>query len=173
MLIAQLHSLQSLTIKDCRQLNDDILLAISHGCSQLMCVLATATTTTTTTTTTFYSPLSGTTLVSRYQKKHSPTHSYPDQQSSFIHLLWSIAFFLVQFMCLMVFLLNLCPSNSIYLETSSHVMLKRACFFPHHQPRYWLEEHLWNKTRSHPAMVGDMSHVTLNFDLSKIPFVHF
>jgi len=27
-------------------------------------------------------------------------------------------------------------------------------------------------TRSH-EMVGDMSHVTLNFDLSKIPFVHF
>ena len=28
------------------------------------------------------------------------------------------------------------------------------------------------QTRSHPEMVGDMSHVTLNFDLSKIPFVH-
>jgi len=28
-------------------------------------------------------------------------------------------------------------------------------------------------TRSHPEMVGDMSRVTLNFDLSKIPFVHF
>jgi len=28
-------------------------------------------------------------------------------------------------------------------------------------------------TRSHPEMVGDMSPVTLNFDLSKIPFVHF
>jgi len=28
-------------------------------------------------------------------------------------------------------------------------------------------------TRSHPKMVGDMLHVTLNFDLSKIPFVHF
>ena len=28
-------------------------------------------------------------------------------------------------------------------------------------------------TRSHPVMVGDMSRVTLNFDLSKIPFVHF
>jgi len=28
-------------------------------------------------------------------------------------------------------------------------------------------------TRSHPEMVGDMSHVTLNFDLSKTPFVHF
>jgi len=28
-------------------------------------------------------------------------------------------------------------------------------------------------TRSHPEMVGDMLRVTLNFDLSKIPFVHF
>jgi len=28
-------------------------------------------------------------------------------------------------------------------------------------------------TRSHPEMVDDMSRVTLNFDLSKIPFVHF
>jgi len=27
-------------------------------------------------------------------------------------------------------------------------------------------------TRSHPEMVGDMSRVTLNFDLSKIAFVH-
>jgi len=29
------------------------------------------------------------------------------------------------------------------------------------------------KTRSHPEMVGDMSRVTLNFDLSNILFVHF
>ena len=29
------------------------------------------------------------------------------------------------------------------------------------------------KTRSHPDMVGDTLHVTLNFDLSIIPFVHF
>jgi len=28
-------------------------------------------------------------------------------------------------------------------------------------------------TRSHPEMVGDMSRVTLNFDLSKTPFVRF
>jgi len=28
-------------------------------------------------------------------------------------------------------------------------------------------------TRSHPEMIGDMSRVTLNFDLSKIPFVRF
>ena len=27
--------------------------------------------------------------------------------------------------------------------------------------------------RSHPEMVDDMLRVTLNFDLSKIPFVHF
>ena len=30
-----------------------------------------------------------------------------------------------------------------------------------------------NRNRSHPEMVRDMSRVTLNFDLSKIPFVHF
>jgi len=29
------------------------------------------------------------------------------------------------------------------------------------------------ETRSHPEMVGDMSHVTLNFELSKIPSVCF
>ena len=37
---------------------------------------------------------SGTTRVSRYQKKHSPTHTHPDRQTSFInflHLLRSIA----------------------------------------------------------------------------------
>jgi len=41
----------------------------------------------------FYGPLSVTTQVSRYQKKHSLTHTYPDHQSSFIsfiHLLQSI-----------------------------------------------------------------------------------
>ena len=45
-------------------------------------------------TTTFYGPLSGTTQVSLYQKKHSPTHTYTDHQPSFIsflYLLWSIA----------------------------------------------------------------------------------
>ena len=42
---------------------------------------------------TFYGPLSGTTRVSRYQKKHSPTHQ-PDHHPvfiSFFHLLRSIA----------------------------------------------------------------------------------
>ena len=41
----------------------------------------------------FYGPLSGTTRVSRYQKKHSPTH-YPDHHPvfiSFFHLPRSIA----------------------------------------------------------------------------------
>ena len=32
---------------------------------------------------------------------------------------------------------------------------------------------LLSATRSHPEMVGNMSHVTLNFDPSKIPFLHF
>jgi len=37
-------------------------------------------------------------FVQRYQKKHSPTHTYPDHQPSFIsflHLLWSVAPFLL------------------------------------------------------------------------------
>jgi len=29
------------------------------------------------------------------------------------------------------------------------------------------------ETRCHPEMVGDMLHVTLNYDLSKILVVHF
>jgi len=36
-----------------------------------------------------------------------------------------------------------------------------------------INDSLTVQTRSHPVMVGDMSRVTLNFDLSKIPFVHF
>ena len=42
----------------------------------------------------FYGPSSGTTRMSCYQKKHSPTHTYPDHQSSFIcflHLLRSMS----------------------------------------------------------------------------------
>jgi len=42
----------------------------------------------------FYGPLSCTTQLSRYQKKHSLTHTYPDHQPSFIsflHLLRPIA----------------------------------------------------------------------------------
>jgi len=44
----------------------------------------------------FYGPLSGTTRVSRYQKKHSPTQ-HPDHHAifiSFFHLPWSIASYL-------------------------------------------------------------------------------
>jgi len=42
----------------------------------------------------FNGRLSGTTRVGRYQKKHSPAHTYPGQRISFItflHLQWSTA----------------------------------------------------------------------------------
>ena len=45
----------------------------------------------------FYGPLSGTSRVNQYQKKHSPTYIDPDHQSSFISfldLLRSIASYL-------------------------------------------------------------------------------
>jgi len=54
--------------------------------------------------------LFGTTWVSRYQKKHSPTHTYRGHQSSlvcFLHLLRSMAFSLFN-LCAWVFN-NLCP----------------------------------------------------------------
>jgi len=49
----------------------------------------------------FYGPLSGTTQVSRYQKKHSHTHTSPDNQPSFINfhrLLQHIASSSLQFL---------------------------------------------------------------------------
>jgi len=39
--------------------------------------------------------------------------------------------------------------------------------------RRQLSKWLLHVTISHPEIIGDMSRVTLNFDLSKIPFVHF
>ena len=71
-----------------------------------------------------YSPLSVTTWVSQYQKKHSPTHTYPDHQSSFIcflHLLWSIASSLFNLRAWQVFLHNLCPSP-LWSTSWSHTL---------------------------------------------------
>ena len=60
----------------------------------------------------FYGPLSGTTRVSRYQKKHSPTH-HPDWSSTNLyHLLPSITIHSlppVQITCFAIFLHNLFP----------------------------------------------------------------
>jgi len=56
--------------------------------------------------------LSGTTQVSWYQKKHSPTHTYHDHQPSFIifpHLLRSVPSSLFN-LCAWKSLYNLCPS---------------------------------------------------------------
>ena len=61
-----------------------------------------------------------------------------------------------------------------------HLLVSLQCLG--HCGREWIakqrerverELHLENKTRSHPEVVGDMSHETLNFDLSKIPCVRF
>ena len=57
--------------------------------------------------------LSGTTRLSRHQKKHSPTHTYRGHQSShicFFHLLRSTASSLFNFTCLTVSFHNLSPS---------------------------------------------------------------
>jgi len=68
--------------------------------------------------------LAGTTWVSRYQKKHSPTHTYHGHQSSlicFLHLLH----FPVQFMCLTVFFHNVSPRNTECCKR--HSFKKNTC----------------------------------------------
>jgi len=61
----------------------------------------------------FYGPLFGTTQVSPYQKEHSPTHTYPNHQSSFIcflHLMQSAASSLFNnYVTEQSLLYNLCP----------------------------------------------------------------
>jgi len=72
----------------------------------------------------FNDPLSGTTQVGRYEKKHSPTHTNPDHQTSFInflHLLWSTASSLFNLRACQSFSttslpLGLGPSTSHYIH---------------------------------------------------------
>ena len=75
----------------------------------------------------FYSPLSGTTQVSRYQKKHSPTH-HPDHHPvfiSFFHLPRSIASSLVPMsMSSLVYLLVWSPTPNIpYISSPNQCLL--------------------------------------------------
>ena len=73
----------------------------------------------------FYGPLSGTTWVSRYQKKHSPTH-HPDHHPIFIrffHLPRSIASSMVQMTCLAIFMhLFPCPLWSTSWSAALHLI---------------------------------------------------
>ena len=85
------------------------------------------------TTTTVYSPLSRTTRVSRYQKKHSPAHTYPDHQSSFIsffHLLWSIASPPFNFTCLIV-RMSLCNAGQFLTRITGTASTARCGLFLH------------------------------------------
>ena len=76
----------------------------------------------------FYGPLSGTTRVSRYQKKHSPTHPPSCSSSNLYQLLPSTtihSILLVQIMCLAIFLHNLspCPLWSTSWSGALHLKL--------------------------------------------------
>ena len=84
----------------------------------------------------FNGPLSGTTRVGRCQKKHSPTHTHPDDRTSFISfldLLWSIAssslcawqsFLTTSLQDLFGLPLGLGPSTSY----SMHFFTQSSCF---------------------------------------------
>ena len=93
----------------------------------------------TTTQQSFYDPLFGTTRVSWYQKKHSPTH-HPDHYQLFPSTT-SYSILLVQITCLAIFLHNLfpCPLWSISWSGALHLIFHTffhpiSVFFSQHMP---------------------------------------
>jgi len=79
-----------------------------------------------------YGPLSGTTRVSRYQKKHSPTH-HPDHHPILYQLLPSTtihSILLVQIKCLAIFLHNLfpCPLWSTSWSGALHLIFHTVLY---------------------------------------------
>jgi len=95
----------------------------------------------------FHGHLSGATRVSRYEKKHSPTHTYPDHQPSFIsffHLLWSIASSLFNSRAWQSFFAQpLSRSSLVYLLVSLHFFMQSLssyCFtYPYHHNLFWIQ----------------------------------
>ena len=95
----------------------------------------------------FNGPLSGTTQVGWYQKKHSPTHTLPDQQPSiinFLHPLWSTASSLFNLHAWQSLFHNLSPgpcwstsrAGTLYfiLPTFLHQSLSSFCnTYPYHR----------------------------------------
>jgi len=68
------------------------------------------------------------------------------------------------------------PAVRLNTVVHDHIPVFTRQYLPITQPHMMSSIHQQasvNTTRSHPEMVGDMSRVTLNFDLSKIPSVRF
>jgi len=91
--------------------------------------------------------LSGTTWVSRYQKKHSPTHIYRGHQSSlicFLHILRSMAsslfnlhalpsFSTISLQVFFVLPLGLAPSTSYSIHFFTQSLLSFCSTYPYHR----------------------------------------
>jgi len=126
-----------------------------------------------------YSHLSRTTRMSRYQKKHSLTHTSPNQLSfiNFLHLLWSIASFqfihVLDSLCttsLQVIFglpLGLAPSNSysIHFCTQSSSSFHNTC--PHHRNLFCCSTKIMS---SNPSLALNSLLGTLSFTL--MPHIH-
>ena len=124
----------------------------------------------------FYGPLSGTTQVSRYQKKHSPTH-HPDHHPifiSFFHLLWSIAsslfklrawqsFCTTSFHVLFGLSLGMEPSTSysIHFFTQSVSSFRSIC--PYHRSLFCCSINIISST---PSLSLNSLLGTLSFTLT-------
>jgi len=107
-----------------------------------------------------HGPLSGTTRVGRYQKKHSPTHTHPVRQTSFInflHLLRSIASSLFNLRTLQSFSttsvkvlfglpLGLGPSTSYSMHFFTQSSFRNTC--PYHHSLFCCNTNVMSSTSS-------------------------
>jgi len=108
----------------------------------------------------FYGLLSGTTRVSRYQKKHSPTHTYPDHQSSlisFLHLRQSIASSLFNLRALQP---SGTPAADSQQGAMGHSLASCASLLHNLSPRI-----LWSTSFLHPTLhtpyISSLNHCHL------------
>jgi len=63
--------------------------------------------------------------------------------------------------------------DDLFLRVRSSKANEISQFIIPHESENKRKHNEGKETRSHPEMVGDMSRVTLHFDLSKIPLVFF
>ena len=121
--------------------------------------------------------LSGTTWVSQYQKKHSPTHTYRGHKSSlmcFLDLLWSMfnlcawqSFSTISLQVFFGLLLGLAPSTSYFIHffTQSLSSFRRTC--PYHRNLICCSTKIMS---SKPSL--SLNHLLGTLSCSLTPYIH-
>ena len=115
--------------------------------------------------------LSGTTRVGRYQKKHSPTHTHPDHQTSFInflHLLWSTASSLFNLCAWQSFLQPLSRLSLVLLLVWDPLLHTPCISSPNHHHPFATHVHTITACFAVVPMLCHLLIITLIFSLAHI-----